>query len=309
MDDTYWEEHESHRDLHALLATKVSNHPKTWAEASRRHDAAKWRQACDSELASLDATSTWDLVPNTEVPPGRRALPVRWAFTIKGDGRYKARLVVLGCLQTKADYDDIFAPVIRLECLRVLLVLACLRGYEVDGMDVKTAFLNAALDVEIYIQQPPGFLKPGAERHVCLLKRSLYGLKQSPKLWYETFVKFMSTLGFSRLRKDRCVFVLQDSNHSIFVGLYVDDIVMIAPTMAHIAKLKGAFHERFQMTDLGPLSGILGWEIERNRSCGSMIIPQSKYTFEMVARFGNNAPHASTPIEPLSKAFQYPISN
>ena len=151
MDDTYWSEHESHRELHALLATKVSNHPKSWAEASRRHDASLWRQACDSELASLEATSTWDLVPYSEVPPGRRVLPVRWVFTIKGDGRYKARLVVLGCLQTKADFDDIFAPVIRLECLRALLVLACLRGYEVHGMDVKTAFLNAEIDVEIFI--------------------------------------------------------------------------------------------------------------------------------------------------------------
>ena len=111
----------------------------------------------------------------------------------------------------------------------------------------------------------------------------------------------MSTLGFSRLRKDRCVFVLQDSNHSIFVGLYVDDIIMIAPTVTHIAKLKSAFHERFQMTDLGPLTGILGWEIIRNRSCGSMIIHQSKYASEVVARFGNNVPHATTPMAPHSK--------
>ena len=85
----------------------------------------------------MDATCTWDLVPYTEVPPGRRVLPVGWVFTIKGDGRYKARLVVLGCLQTKADNDDIFAPIIRQEYLRALLMLACLRGYEVHGMNVK----------------------------------------------------------------------------------------------------------------------------------------------------------------------------
>ena len=110
-----------------------------------------------------------------------------------------------------------------------------------------------------------------------MLKKALYGLKQSPKLWYQTFVDFMTTLGFVRLKKDRCVFVHQDSNYTMYAGLYVDDIIFIAPTREHIAKLKAALHARFQMTDLGPLTHLLGWEIERNRNCRSMFIRQTRY--------------------------------
>ncbi len=300
-EDDYGSENPADRELYSLLATKVSSHPKSWAQAMRRHDAAKWKAACQSEMQSLEETQTWDLVPYSDIPKGRRALPVRWVFTIKSDGRYKARLVVLGCLQTTADYDDIFAPVIRLECLRSLLTLACHLGYEVHSMDVKTAFLNAEIDTDIWVAQPPGFVRTGYERHVCKLRRSLYGLKQSPKLWYETFVSYMTELGFRRLRKDRCVFVRQDNTHSIFLGLYVDDIIIVAPDSTRVMMIKQALKQRFHMTDLGFLKAILGWEIERNPIRGSMFIHQSRYAEEIIKKFGNNVPLYSTPMEPHVK--------
>jgi hypothetical protein len=93
-------------------------------------------------------------------------------FTIKGDGRYKARIVVKGFLQKESvDYDDIFAPVIRLEVLRSLLLLACLNNLDCDGMDVKTAFLNAPIDIPVYMKQPPGLQDPLRPRAVWLLKK------------------------------------------------------------------------------------------------------------------------------------------
>lgn len=300
-EDEYGSDNPADRELYSLLATKISSHPKSWAQAMRRHDAAQWRAACQSEMKSLEETQTWDLVPYSDIPKGRRALPVRWVFTIKTDGRYKARLVVLGCLQTTADYDDIFAPVIRLECLRSLFTLACHMGYEIHAMDVKTAFLNAAIDTDIWVAQPPGFAQPGRERDVCKLRRSLYGLKQSPKLWYETFVSYMTDLGFQRLRKDRCVFLRRDTTHSIFLGLYVDDIIIVAPDSSKVGLIKQALHQRFHMTDLGPLKAILGWEIERNPSVGSMFIHQQRYAEEVVKKFGNNVPTYSTPMEPHVK--------
>jgi len=154
-------------------------------------------------------------------------------------------------------------------------------------MDVKTAFLNGSLDEEIYMKQPEGFVVPGKEGLVCKLQKSLYGLKQAPRIWYQTLSTFLEGLGFHKLIKDRCVFMASLEGAVCYVAVYVDDLLIIAPTVNLVCQIKSALSKRFSMTDLGEVKYILGWSIERNREDRTIFIHQRKYARTVLDRFKN----------------------
>ena len=159
--------------------------PTTFKSAMESSDAEDWKAACDSEIESLDKNKTWEVVP---LPKERKAIGCRWVFRVKEnqDGiieRYKARLVAKGFSQKYGiDYEETFAPVAKFTSIRIVLSMAAKYGLTLHQMDVKTAFLNGILDEEIYMQQPEGYISNDSPNHVCKLKRSLYGLKQSPRM-------------------------------------------------------------------------------------------------------------------------------
>src|SRR5262249_35682990 len=153
-----------------------------FADALSRSDAAKWIESMKEEMRSLQEKGTWTLC---KLPRGRKAIGVKWIFKIKHDGRYKSRLVAKGYSQYAGiDFDKTFAPVIRIEIVRILLAFALFRSLKVRHVDAKTAFLNSSADFEIYIEQPEGFICEQFSDLVLLLNKSLYGLKQAPRLWY-----------------------------------------------------------------------------------------------------------------------------
>jgi len=137
---------------------------------------------------SYIANGTWELTP---LPKGRKAVKCKWVFRTKKDARgvvvrFKARLVAKGCSQVEGvDFSETFAPVAKFNTIRIILALAAAMGLEIHQMDVKTAFLNGELDVVIYMEQPEGFVQKGREHLVCKLRKTLYGLKQSGRAWYE----------------------------------------------------------------------------------------------------------------------------
>ncbi|KAG3088370.1 hypothetical protein PI125_g18375 [Phytophthora idaei] len=162
--------------------------------------------------------------------------------------RFKARLVIKGFLQEYGiDYNEIFSQVIRMEVLRPLLTIAALLDLEIHQMDVKTAFLNGFLEEEIYMAQPEGFKIPGKEHLVCKLLKSLYGLKQAPRVWYQTLSAFLESLGFCKLIKDSCVFCRTRGNVACYIAVYVDELLIIAPTPALVSELNSALKNRFSM--------------------------------------------------------------
>ncbi|KAF0734643.1 hypothetical protein Ae201684_008720 [Aphanomyces euteiches] len=199
--------------VYALLASRVhspESDPISWTDAMSRPDKDKWLSAAEDEVRSLISNGTYDLVRRDL---SQKVLPCRWVFRLKPGGIYKARLVVKGFMQEHGvDYTEIFAPVVRLEVLRLLFTLVAVYDLECHQMDVKTAFLNGKIDCLIFMEQPPGsFVSSKSRRdYVCRLKKSLYGLKQAPHLWYWTFVEFMTSKGFTRLHKDRCVHPMMD---------------------------------------------------------------------------------------------------
>lgn len=161
--------------------------PRTVKEAVDSEDGKLWKEAMVDEMASLHKNEAWDLV---ELPTGRKPIGSKWVFKNKTNAegkveKYKARLVAKGYSQVPGiDFGDIFSPVAKVTSIRLLLSVAAAFDFEVEQMDVKTTFLHEDLEEEIYMKQPEGFAVKGKKELVRKLKKSLYGLKQSPRMWY-----------------------------------------------------------------------------------------------------------------------------
>ena len=206
------------------FALFMENDPVTFEEAVKEE---KWREAMKQEMDAIERNKTWELI---DLPPGKKSIGVKWLFKTKHDAdgkiqKHKARFVVKGYKQKAGvDYQEVFAPVARLETIRLVLALAAQNNWIVHQMDVKSAFLNGVLKEEVYIDQPPGFIKKGEENKVCRLKKSLYGLKQAPRAWYSRINGYFLKNGFQKCPFEHTLYVKEGVNNSVLVvSLYVDD--------------------------------------------------------------------------------------
>eukprot|EP00253_Pinus_taeda_P023224 PITA_23224 len=152
-------------------------------------------------------------------------------------------------------------------------------------MDVKTTFLHGDLEEEIYMKQPEGFAVKGKKELVCKLKKSLYGLKQSPRKWYQKFDTFIRGLGFTRSKADHCVYFKLIGDRVIYLVLYVDDMLLVGNDKEIIQDLKTQLSSKFDMKDLGAANYILGMEIKRDRAKRKLWLNQRKYVETILQRF------------------------
>ena len=160
------------------------------------------------------------------------------------------------------DYDETFAPVAKMDSIRLTLAIAAAQRWEVHQMDVKNAFLHGDLSEEIYMEQPHGFIQDSSL--VCRLKKSLYGLKQAPRAWYAKMDSFLLSQNFERCKSDPNVYMLRTHDSLLILVLYVDDLLITGSSASAIATVKRALHDRFLMTDMGPLYFFLGLEISQD---------------------------------------------
>ena len=150
----------------------------------------------------------------------------------------------------------------RIETIRLIIALAASHGWEMHHLDVKTTFLHETLDEEIYMCQPEGYVDKSAPEKVCLLRKSLYGLRQSPRQWNQRFDEFMRSTGYTRSLKDSCVyFKMNKEEERTFLLLYVDDMLIISKNKDTMKELKDSLSFTFEMKDLGQAKRILGMEI------------------------------------------------
>jgi hypothetical protein len=275
--------------------------PKSLAEALACPQADKWKEAMEEEIKCQNEHQTWEL---TDLPVGARALPCKWVFAVKlsADGttveRYKARLVVKGFAQVEGvDYFDVYAPVCKFAALRGLLAIAAAQDLEVYHVDIKTAFLNAPLEEELYMDQPPGY-KHGTK--VCRLLKSVYGLKQAPRAWHELLKQELEGLGFRQSHSDPALFIRDDP--LCWVLVYVDDMLAVCKGKAFVVNLITKTREVFELRDLGPVQKFVGFQIERDRQARTIKIHQSQMASELLvaAGFRDCRPN-SLPMQPSVK--------
>ena len=166
-------------------------------------------------------------------------------------------------------YDEVFAPVARLETVRLILAMAANGGWEVHHMDVKSAFLNGDLLEEVYVHQPPGFEEPNSAGMVLKLNKALYGLKQAPRAWNAKLDLELCKLGFRKSEEEHAVYRRSEGEAFLIVGVYVDDLIICEPDSNKIAEFKQQMTKLFSMSDLGLLGYYLG--IEVTQKCGEIM--------------------------------------
>nr|ABA94321.1 retrotransposon protein, putative, unclassified [Oryza sativa Japonica Group] len=270
--------------------------PKDWKCAKQD---PKWKDAMKEELNALVKNKTWELV---KLPPEKRTVGCKWVFTVKQTpegkvDRYKARLVAKGYSQTYGiDYDEIFAPVAKMGTVRGLVSCAVNFGWPLHQLDVKNAFLHGDLHEEVYMEIPPGFGNSQTVGKVCKLKKSLYGLKQSPRAWFDRFRHAVCDMGYSQCNGDHTIFYKHRGTHITILAVYVDDIVITGDDVEEIRCLKERLGKAFEVKDLGPLRYFLGIEIAR--SSKGIVLSQRKYVLDLLTDIGMLGCRASTtPID------------
>ena len=230
----------------------------------------KWQSAMQEDLISLNDNSVWTLVAR---PKDRKVITGRWVYKIKTDeqgniDKFKARYVAKGFMQVPGlDFHETYALTCKPETMRTLLALAAQWGLHLYQMDVKTAYLNSLLTEIVYMEQPEGFTE-GKDK-VCLLQRSVYGLKQAGRDWYQTLSYFLEETGFNRSKNDYCLFTSNVEDDLCYVLVWVDDIISGYKNKGRIKKLREDFNQPSKMDDRGPLLWFMGMAI--NQQLGTLM--------------------------------------
>lgn len=267
--------------------------PETYEEAITSQDSAKWEAAMRRELHNLQENQTWSVV-NT--PPDKKIIEVKWIYRIKSNGEYKARVVAKGFQQMYQQGEEVYSPVARLNTLKVLLSAACVKRWKIEQMDVQAAFLNGLIKSEVYVYPPDGY-KVVANK-VCLLKKALYGLRESPRDWYECFDNFMVREGFIRSNYDYCMYMKKIDGFETYIILYVDDLLIFCLSKLVIDKVKLMLNSRFRMKDLGNIKQYLGIEVEQCTEKGEILLSQQKYIETLAKKYDvTQSKRFKTPME------------
>lgn len=281
-------------DLHLLsqepvmafsARSEVVKIPISYKQAIQSSDAEHWRAGMAKEIQSLETNGTFEL---TNLPDGRRAIETKWVFDAKrnmaGDiVTWKARAVAKGFRAVEGvDYFGTFSPVASYVTIRAFLAIAAARNWEIEQVDVATAFLNAPLDEEIYVRPPEG--SPGSTTgKVWRLKKALYGLKQAGRQWWKTLSATFTEFGLKTSRADQCL--LFGQNGELAVVVIVDDMA-IGGSNSGVKGLIDYLESKFTIKKLGQLGTFVGLEIERDRENHLITIHQKRYAADICARFG-----------------------
>ncbi|GJR15133.1 putative ribonuclease H-like domain-containing protein [Tanacetum coccineum] len=279
-------EGKTHEDLHTcLFACFLSQvEPKKVIQALTD---PSWIEAMQDELLQFKLQKVWTLV---DLPYGKRAIGTKWVYRNKKDERgivvrNKARLVAQGYTQEEGiDYDEVFAPVARIEAIRLFLAYASFMNFVVYQMDVKSAFLYGKIEEEVYVCQPPGFEDPEFPDRVYKVEKELYGLHQAPRAWYETLSTYLLENRFTRGTIDKTLFFKKVKGDILLVQIYVDGIIFRSTKMELCTEFKKLMHKKFQMSSMGELTLFLGLQVMQKED--GTFISQDKYADEILKKFG-----------------------
>ncbi|WZY86902.1 hypothetical protein YC2023_033288 [Brassica napus] len=287
----------------AFMVNLDENHiPRSYEEAMKDKE---WKESVGDEAGAMIKNDTWY---ESELPKGKKAVTSRWIFTIKykADGkveRKKSRLVARGFTQTYGeDYIETFAPVAKLHTIRIVLSLAVNLGWGLWQMDVKNAFLQGELEDEVYMHPPPGLEHLVKSGNVLRLKKAIYGLKQSPRAWYNKLSTTLNGRGFKKSELDHTLFTLTTPSGMIALLVYVDDIIITGSDKEGIIATKEFLKSMFEIKDLGEMKYFLGIEICRSKE--GLFMSQRKYTLDLLK--GAGAYGGKTARMPMEDGYKVP---
>ena len=250
----------------------------------------------DREFKSLEENGVWQLV---KPPSGQGIISGKWHFAQKLDeegnlGKYKARFVARGFAQTPGiDFHDTYLPMARLSTLRTVLACGVKLGMYFSQMDMKTAYYNAPIQEDIYVEQPEGYQK--GKQMVCKLKRSLYGLKQSGRNWFECLSSHLFELNFKASLQDPCLLTLMRNSHKCWIVIWVNDILYGSTDNQFTTWFNDKMSERFKIGESGPLTWFLG--ISFKWGDGSLTTKHQGYVSNLLGKHGiGDCKVASTPL-------------
>ena len=251
--------------------------PISYKAALASPEREQWIKAMQKEMASIKANKTWKLCTR---PPGVNVVGRKWVYKTKtqqGIEEYKARLVAQGYSQIKGqDYNETFAPVIRLSTIRLLIAMAAVKNWEIFHYDVNSAFLQGKLDEVIYLAQPRGFVLPGQEHLVCKLLKAIYGLKQGGKCWNRRLHRYLISIFFIQSDKDQCMYFLIVESSFIIITVFVDDLLFFSNNIELVNLIKSKLFSTFSMKDLGPVKKCFGFNVVRDRSKRTITLDQEE---------------------------------
>lgn len=269
----------------------IYNEPSSYKEAMETADKENWIRAIQKEMDTLKENNTW--IEVEDFPENAQIVSSKWVFRIKsnfnGQKEYKARLVARGFEQKDCD-SEIYAPVARMTTFRIFMAIANNMNLPVYQLDVTGAFLYGDIKETVFMKLPEGTK--------CKLNRSIYGLKKSPKYWNEKFDCFMLNQGFLRSQNDLCLYIKFQANNSLFLLIYVDDILIFGSDNTDIEKFKILLNESFKTKYLGLASNYLGISITQDLDKGITVINQKTYLESILEKFGmSNCKPIETPID------------
>ena len=300
LDDYVTMATESKHDSSVDFCYKTCGDPQNYREAIDSPQHQNWKQAMDDEIKSLQENNTYELV---NLPEGKTPVGGRWVYVTKEDAKgmksFKARYVAKGYTQVQGiDYKETFSPTANITSVRALMQIAAQNDLIVHQMDVKTAFLHAPIDEEIYMEQPEGFVvkSSSGDQFVYKLKKSLYGLKQSGRNWNKVLHDHLCTNGFTQNPVDHCVYKQGTDDGVVLVIIWVDDILIAASNETLMNQFKDTMKVTFRMKDLGKISYFLG--IDFKQTDGKITMSQERYITKMIEKFGmSDCKPRSTPCE------------
>jgi hypothetical protein len=265
--------------------------PQSLKAAIEGPDRDMWLAACHKQLAKIQKKQSWELC---HLPEGYKALPTKWVF----DPKMRARLVVCGNFEKKSDVET-FAAVVNMTMVKVFFLVVAIQDWECYQYDFEAAFLNGEMkDRSVYVRQPPGF--GDGTNWVYRLLKTLYGLRDSPLVWFREVSELMRKEGFTPLSSEACVFVSQD--FKVWIMLYVDDMAIAAVTKEQIEQVAHQLGETFALTALGEVDHFLGLQIVRDRKLKTIQLTQQPYIERVLTGRGwLNLNGAATPLDPRMK--------
>ena len=236
----------------------------TYADILKSPDFPEWKQSLLEEIADIEDVGECTVIDASEVPDGEQIIPVSLVFKVKPSGRKKSRVCGRGDKQRGAAKEN-YAPTVKHVSIRILVQQAAKQNRPLGQADVKCAFLNGRLDHPVYLHLPPGHPKKEGTKFVWKTYCSIYGLKNSPRVWYQTIRAWLKKIGFKQCPTDPGLFKLIKGNAALFLGLYVDDLLWFGTTDEIDSFFRSELKSKFRVTFEKNVQKFLGFDIERTQ--------------------------------------------